>query len=223
MAGDDRLREVAALLLAAVGPAGFALAGAGAVREHGLTWRDTADVDLFAMSTMPQEEFEEAVRRSERALRERGYAVTRVRTSQTYARLVAADNSGGAVEVDLGVNWRSEPPVVLALGPVLAERDAVGGKLSAVYSRREVRDFLDLDAIRRSGRYTDEDLLEIGREQDDGFDAAVFAGQLSLIVTIDPSRATRYGVDAADFARIQDRLYAWAVELRQRHARPDGA
>jgi hypothetical protein len=34
----------------------------------------------------------------------------------------------------------------MSFGPVLSERDAVAGKRSAVYSRGEVRDFLDLDA-----------------------------------------------------------------------------
>ena len=40
-------RFVTTLLLNHIGPAGFALAGSGAIREHGITDRLTHDVDLF--------------------------------------------------------------------------------------------------------------------------------------------------------------------------------
>ncbi len=40
-------RVITQLLLAVLQDAGFALAGSGAIREHGLTSRRTADVDLF--------------------------------------------------------------------------------------------------------------------------------------------------------------------------------
>lgn len=43
-------RRVARLALEAAGEdAGFALAGAGAIREHGLSDRPTEDVDLFTV------------------------------------------------------------------------------------------------------------------------------------------------------------------------------
>ncbi|WP_140399939.1 hypothetical protein [Aeromicrobium sp. PE09-221] len=72
--------------------------------------------------------------------------------------------------MDFAVNWRADVPVHLGIGPVLTERDAVAGKLSAAYSRGEIRDYLDLDAIRRSARYTDDELLSLGHEHDVGFD-----------------------------------------------------
>ncbi len=40
-------RFVTTLLLNHIGSAGFALAGSGAIREHGITDRLTRDVDLF--------------------------------------------------------------------------------------------------------------------------------------------------------------------------------
>jgi hypothetical protein len=39
-------REIARLAPAGIGPSGFALAGSGAIREHGVTDRPTEDVDL---------------------------------------------------------------------------------------------------------------------------------------------------------------------------------
>ncbi len=44
-------RDVARISLDSVGHHGFALAGAGAIREHGLTARPTQDVDLFTNQT----------------------------------------------------------------------------------------------------------------------------------------------------------------------------
>jgi hypothetical protein len=102
----------------------------------------------------------------------------------------------------------------MSVGPVLSERDAVAGKLSAVYSRGEVRDFLDLDAIRASGRYTDSDLLALGREHDDGFDTGMFAAQLSRVLHLDALEAEEYGITANAFAAMQHRTLRWAVQLR---------
>ncbi len=53
----------------------------------------------------------------------------------------------GEVDVDLGIDWRSREPVALEVGPVLAIEDAVGNKVAALYSRGEVRDYLDVDHI----------------------------------------------------------------------------
>ena len=129
---DDQ-RRVASLLLAAVGRDGFALAGAGAIREHGFTGRPTEDVDLFAFSTVSQEAFAAAVERAERELRTHGYGVVRSRSFPLFVRVHVTDGSGVDMDVDFGVNWRAHAPEVFALGPVLSESDAVAGKLSAVY------------------------------------------------------------------------------------------
>lgn len=47
---EELQREVTKVLLRALAEAGFALAGAGAIRAHGLTGRPTHDVDLFTGS-----------------------------------------------------------------------------------------------------------------------------------------------------------------------------
>lgn len=172
-------------------------------------------MDLFSPSTTGIESFATAVDLAERSLTEHGYEVTRLRSAPLFARLHVHDTTGVAIEVDLGVNWRAHSPIVLDVGPVLAESDAVAGKLSAVYSRREVRDFLDLDAIRASGRYTDAELLSLGAEHDDGFDRAMFAQSLSQVVRFDSSEAEEYGYRADDFSAVQQRIHAWAPELRE--------
>ena len=209
-------RHVTALVLEDIGSAGFALAGSGAIREHGITDRVTNDVDLFTTAATSPQAFAAAVAEAESALTSHGYRVIRARTTPEFARLLveagdAADDR--VVEVDLGIDWRSEPPAQFAIGPVLALRDAVGSKVAAVYSRGEVRDFLDLDAIRRSGRFTDQDLLALAKEHDPGFELGHFIDQLQWVNRIRPDRTSDYGVDAAHLDQIKNRITAWAEEL----------
>jgi hypothetical protein len=151
---------------------------------------------------------------AETALTEAGYEVTRSRVSDSFARFHLHGQGHELLDVDFGINWRSDAPAAMTVGPVLSERDAIAGKLSAVYSRGEVRDFLDLDSIRATGRFTDAELLALGREHDNGFDTNMFAEQLSRIATILPTQAAKYGVTANEFAEVQGRTLAWVVELR---------
>lgn len=51
MISVELLRHVTRVALAAVGDQGFALAGSGALREHGFVRRPTEDVDLFTTRT----------------------------------------------------------------------------------------------------------------------------------------------------------------------------
>lgn len=226
MTGDENARaalqvRVARLLLDAVADAGFVLAGAGAIRQWGITDRPTEDVDLFAGHTTTAEQFRTALDAAETALTEAGFEVSRSRVSDSFARFHLRGQGEELLDVDFGVNWRADAPVLMTVGPVLSERDAIAGKLAAVYSRGEVRDFLDLDSIRAIGRFTDTELLALGREHDDGFDAGMFAAQLSRIATILPTQAGQYGVTTEEFAEIQGRTLAWAVELRDAATAPD--
>jgi len=50
--------------------------------------------------------------------------------------------------------------------PVLSLGDAVGNKVSALYSRGETRDYLDVDAIRSSGYFTDAELVRTAGDRD---------------------------------------------------------
>lgn len=219
-AGEEFQRHITTQLLNALGDVGFALAGAGAIRAHGLTDRPTHDVDLFTQPRITGQVFRAAVVRASAALREAGHEVTPLQESDTFARVRILNTGGQVLDVDFAVNWRADPPVQMSFGPVLSERDAVAGKLSAVYSRGEVRDFLDLDAIRASGRYTDEELLALGTEHDAGFDRVMFAAQLSRVVHFDAEEAEEYGITAQEVTAMQQRTMRWAVRLRDE--RPPG-
>jgi len=221
-------RQVTTLVLQTVGSAGFALAGSGAIREHGITDRPTRDVDLFTTTATRPSAFAAAVTDAEDALTSQGYRVTRTRTTPEFARLLveaagtgddamddARDDASRArvVEVDFGIDWRNEPPTQLAIGPVISLRDAVGSKVAAVYSRGEARDFLDLDAIRGSGRFTDDDLLALARQHDPGLELGHFIDQLRWVNRITSGRTIGYGVDADQLGGIKTRLTTWADQL----------
>lgn len=214
MAEVDYQREVTRLALDSLAGGGFALAGSGAIREHGIIDRPTQDIDLFTSITSP-EAFAESTKRLVAAMRERGFEVEEHRNAPQYAKFSVTSPAGQRVEVDLAVDWRSEEPVTLSVGPVLSLPDAVASKVSAVYSRAEVRDYLDLDAIRESGRFTDAELLDLAVDRDPGFDVQMFAGQLDQINRLGSARRVEeYGVGEQELAQLKSRLTGWAEELR---------
>ena len=149
-------RDVTRIALGALTDTGFALAGGSAVREHGITTRPTEDVDLFT-SHPDADAFSAAVGMVIDALRDAGYQVTQTRTAEQFARLHITSVSKASVIVDMGVDWRMNQPTPLDIGPVLSLEDAVGNKVAALFSRGEPRDYLDVDAIRGWGGFSDTD------------------------------------------------------------------
>lgn len=153
----DVQRDVARIALAGVERAGFALAGSGALREHGVTNRPTEDVDLFT-SSLDLGVFEHAVDRVVSDLRAAGFQVEESRRIPRYARLSLRTDDGLELDVDMGVDWREQDPVTL-----------------------------DLDAIRADARFTDDELVAAAAERDAGFDVTMFAHQLDAVQRLQPS------------------------------------
>jgi hypothetical protein len=173
-----RLAEIA--LRAAGGGHGLALAGGYAVRAHGMGDRPSGDVDLF-MDWQQRADFPAVTDRVIEALSANGYTVTVDARAETFARLlIAIDDEPDAdpQKMELAADWRAHPPVTLDIGPVLHPDDAVANKMAALYSRAVARDFLDIDAVLTSGRYTKAALLQLVEEADAGFDIAIFANVL---------------------------------------------
>ena len=213
MSDVEYQRDVTRLALDALASGGFALAGSGAIREHGIIDRPTQDIDLFT-SVTSTEAFALSTQRLAAAMRERGLEVVEVRNAPQFANFSATSPTGQIVEVDLGVDWRAAEPVTLSVGPVLSLEDAVGSKVVAVYSRAEVRDYLDLDAIRESKRLTDGQLLDIAADRDPGFDVGMFAAQLDQVKRISTLRVQEYGVGEHELEQLKSRLSGWAEQLR---------
>ncbi len=204
-------RQVARIALAGVD--GFALAGSGAIREHGMIDRPTEDVDLFT-ADQDVTAFSAAVDQVSADLRGSGFQVEETRRAPQFARLHVASGDGLQLDVDLGVDWRQEDPVTLDVGPVLSVADAVGSKVGALYSRGEVRDYLDVDAIRASGRFSDDQLVTAVAERDAGFEVDMFVWRLNGAIRISTDDVERYGVNAEQLDGIKARCTQWAEGLR---------
>ena len=131
---EEPQREITRVALRSLDGTSFVLAGSGAMREHGLVDRPTEDVDLFT-SDVDLARFSSAVDAVVLGLREAGHDVAELRRVDQFARLEVTTADGHQVDIDMGVDWREAEPAVLAIGPVLSLADAVGNKLSALYSR----------------------------------------------------------------------------------------
>ncbi|GAA3238007.1 nucleotidyl transferase AbiEii/AbiGii toxin family protein [Dactylosporangium siamense] len=66
------------------------------------------------------------------------------------------------------------------IGSVLHVDDVVAGKVSALYTRAEPRDFLDVDVAVTSGRYSRERLCELAGQADAGFECRILADLFTM-------------------------------------------
>ncbi|MDO5644572.1 MAG: nucleotidyl transferase AbiEii/AbiGii toxin family protein [Dermabacter sp.] len=212
-AATDVQRTVTRIALGGISEAGFALAGSGAIREHGVIDRPTEDVDLFT-TAQHSDRFAKAVERVIADLRRNGYEVEETRRTAQFARLQVMTSEDCQLDIDMGIDWRENEPVRLEIGPVLSVKDAVGNKVSAMYSRGEPRDYLDVDAIRGWGRFSDQELLSAAAERDAGFEVGIFALQLEAVRRVTLFDVERYGVSAAQLDGVKERCTRWAALLR---------
>jgi hypothetical protein len=200
-------REITKAALSLITGSDFALAGSGAIREHGLISRPTEDIDLFTTNT-DADSFSRNVSLILNGLQADGYNVELKQQAERFARLVV-ERDGLMVNIDLGVDWRDKEPVIMDIGPVLNIEDAVGNKAAALFSRSEARDFLDVDRIRTSGLYSDDMLLEMIRQRDLGFEIGAFVQQLEYVNRLMPYQVNIYGVSAEQLEQIKFRFNKW--------------
>lgn len=174
--------EVAWVALRAIGPSGFALAGAGALIAHGVVTRPTEDLDLFSPTAKGAAHVSDML---QDALRAAGYEVTVLEAaSQHGGEFVRLDvqGTGNRVQVDVARDWRRHRPVQLAVGPVLHLDDAVASKVTAMIGRGLPRDYLDVFAAER--RFDRERLLLLAFQRDPGLrvlDVALAMRQLDRL------------------------------------------
>ena len=148
---DDFHERLARLALARIGGAGFCLAGGYAVRVHGILDRPSEDIDLFTTAEAAGQ-FARSVADVVPAYREAELTVSILDEHAGFARLAVSDaRSGAASKVELAIDWRAHPPVILDIGPVLHADGAVANKVNALNSRAQARYYIDVDAAVRSG------------------------------------------------------------------------
>ncbi|MCX7543591.1 nucleotidyl transferase AbiEii/AbiGii toxin family protein [Corynebacterium sp. P5848] len=217
----DRLlaeqRTITRLCLEVAADNGFVLAGAGALREHGITNRPTEDVDLFSVMDKI-DSFGESIAAIEQQLTKHGYTVEHGRTTPTFAHMDIA-TPYGRIGLDAGLDWRANDPVHLQLGPVLDIEDVVASKLIALEGRRTSRDYLDVDAILRSGRFTGEQLLTMAENRDSGFNREFFSQALrdTTWQELSTEEMEMYELDGAYLDAVTHNLTAWADQIDNPH------
>jgi hypothetical protein len=205
----ERLARVA---LRAAGQYGFALAGGYAIQAHGFLERLSADVDLFAPKSV-EADFPTAVDAVIQGFERDGLAVRVETRDGSFARLSVASDSNRS-KVEMGVDWRKHSPVQLAIGPVLDADDAVANKVCALFGRAEVRDYIDVDAVLASGKYTKDDLLALAASHDAGFDPLWFAEALAAVDRLPDRLFEPYGVTPVLVSALKERMSQWAAEIR---------
>lgn len=158
---QELIRDLAELLAAD----GFALAGAGGLIDSGIIDRPTRDIDLFTNLSV---DLLAVIDRMVDGLRASGRVVEVHQSTEHFGRLTV-----DGVEVDLGRNWRAADAVVSALGPRLSTEDLVAGKMSALASRLENRDVVDV--ARLAEQFDFAEMVSWAMKADDGFDLAMVA------------------------------------------------
>jgi hypothetical protein len=118
-----------------------------------------------------------------------------------------------AEKLELSADWRAHDPVQLDFGPVMHPDDAVVNKVCALFSRALPRDFLDVDPMLMSGRYTREQLLELAAAADRGFDPLIFADALGALTLITDAAFVEYGTDPRAIADMRRRFAEWRRQL----------
>lgn len=205
---------VAVVALRAIGPQGFAPAGAGALAAHGLLQRRTEDVDLFSPTPGGAGQVSAVLQAT---LTAAGYTVTVVESADQhqgeFARLMVTRNDHD-VQVDVARDWRQHPPVHLQVGPVLHVDDAVGSKVTAMIGRGLPRDYLDIAAA--LGRYNRQQLLRLAFIRDPGLRVLDVALAMQLLDRLPDAPFSDYGLTVNQVAQARHAFQHWP-----RHADQD--
>jgi hypothetical protein len=193
---------------------GFVLAGGYAIAVNGIGNRPSADVDLFTNVYEPGL-FEISVARLRMAFLDAGLSVHDTLIGRTFADFSVTDDvSQETSSIQIGVNYREFAPARFEIGPVLDVRDAVAGKMSALWSRGETRDFIDIDAVVQSGRFSRAEVLAIGDKQEAlPFDREMLADRFRSVQDRKPDEFEAYEVGPHWRREIIDRFLDWADEI----------
>ena len=193
---------------------GYALAGGYAIQAHHIVQRLSDDVDLFTPIDR-RGEMPAATERIVGAYEEAGFQVERGHCSDTYVRLQVTDPESGATsKVELVAEFLQHGPVASELGPVLHRDDVAAGKMEALFTRAEARDFIDVDALLGAG-YSRQRLIQLAAQRDAGFDLAVLAEMFGSVSRFNDRQFTIYGVTAERVRGIRSQFADWRKELGQ--------
>lgn len=207
---------IAQLTLEAITDLGFALGGGQALHAHGYGDRLSRDLDFY-IPQFEQDLFDQAEVAVLAALRAVGYQAV-VGHSDSWLRqiLIADPATGEQIILDLGQDYREQPPVVIAdLGPVIAMPDAAASKARALNDRRAARDYLDIHALLAGDQWTPHSLFAALHDKlRPTITVDEFAADLAAAADQDPDDYGIYGLTPNDILRLGHDFTAWANQLR---------
>ena len=212
-------QRLARIGLEATAQYGFVLAGGYALSVHGIGDLPSQDIDLFTDAR------EDAIFSAGRdalinALNAYGLQVAIQADNPGFLDLTVSDPLTYEIsDMQLGKDYRAYPPVPIAnVGPALDQRDAIAGKMSALWSRGETRDYIDIDAVIRSGLHTRDEVLALGDSKERfPMDRHMLADRFRQGRLHDPSDYARYGIGARQRETIIVRFAKWADSLGPNH------
>jgi hypothetical protein len=207
--------QVATIALRAAAPHGFALGGGNALIAHGVIDRATQDVDVFSDEQGGVAAAADAV---DAALREAGFGTERRDETASLADIfygigeglaewIVTAPSGEQMLLQLAYFDRARKPVVMDIGPVLDLEDVVGGKMCALASRVEPRDYVDVAAA--LGRYSREQMIAFSRRLDPGLTGSDFADAARRLDQWGDRVFAPFGLSPEDVALLRERFASW--------------
>ncbi len=207
--------RVTAIALHAAAPHGFALGGGNALIAHGLIDRPTQDVDVFSNEEGGVEAAADAV---DAALREAGFGTERrdktgglsdifYGMGEGLAEWIITAPGGEQMMLQMAYFERTRRPVIMEFGPVLDLEDVVGGKVCALASRAEPRDYADTAAA--LGRYTIDQVIGFARRLDPGLTRRDFADAGRRLDKWGDGIFAPFGLSHEEIARLRERFAAW--------------
>jgi hypothetical protein len=113
---------------------------------------------------------------------------------------------------------RGRDPVVMDLGPVLDLEDAIGGKVSALASRAEPRDYADVAAA--LDRYSLAQLIGLARRLDPGLTGEDLAFAGLHLDRMDDRAFAEIGLSQHEVIALRDRFTAWPRDARTASREP---
>jgi hypothetical protein len=207
--------QVAAIALRAAAPHGFALGGGNALLAHGITERPTQDVDVFSNEQGGVEAVADAV---QDALRGAGFGTERRDETDGLADIfegmgeglaewIVTGPGGEQMMLQLAYFDRTRQPVLMDIGPVLDLEDVVGGKVCALASRAEPRDYLDTGAALQ--RYSVEQVIRFARRLDPGLTRTDFADAGRRLDYWSDRVFSPFGLSPEQVAALREQFEAW--------------
>ena len=207
--------RVTAIALRAAAPHGFALGGGNALIAHGIIDRPTQDVNVFSNEEGGVEAAADAV---DAALREAGFGTERrdktgglsdifYGMGEGLAEWIITAPGGEQMMLQMAYFERTRRPVIMEFGPVLDLEDVVGGKVCALASRAEPRDYVDTAAALE--RYAIDQVISFARRLDPGLTRRDFADAGRRLDKWGDGIFAPFGLSQEETARLRERFAAW--------------